>query len=259
MNLPKKSLGQHWLFDEFSLQAMCDSADVQPGDTVLEIGPGLGTLTTPLVKRAKQVIAVELDDTLAADLPRRVQAANLTVIHQDILAFDFRNLPTNYKVVANVPYYLTSKLIRTLLESSNPPVVTALLVQKEVAQRLAAKPGDLSILGVSAQLYAEVSLDIEVPASLFTPPPKVDSQIVVLKRRQQPLFPDVEPRDFMRVVRAGFSEKRKKINNSLAGGLGLSKEHVAELLTKADVNANLRAEALELDAWYRLTKKWNQK
>lgn len=249
---PKKSLGQHWLNDEASLQAMLDAAEVQSADSVLEIGPGLGTLTTLLTGVAHDVTAVEFDEALARDLADRVRAENLRVIQKDILRFDLTTLPPDYKVVANIPYYLTSKLVRVLSESPNPPSVAALLVQREVAERLAAGPGQLSILGVTAQFYWKVDLGLVVPVKLFTPPPKVDSQIVVLRRRLEPLYPDVDTRVFFRLVKAGFGEKRKTLLNSLSGGLHLDKPAVREWLERASVDPGLRAQALELDDWYQM-------
>ncbi len=254
MSAPNKSLGQHWLYDLHSLQAMVNAAHIGPNDEVLEIGPGLGTLTIELADRAKQVTAVEFDPNLAALLPARVPVPNMTVIHQDILKFDLTTLPKDYKVAANLPYYITSKIVRLLLGSPNPPLETALLVQKEVAERMAARPGDMSILAVAVQYYAEATLGPVVPAELFTPPPKVDSQIIALKRREQPLFDDIETDDFFAVVRAGFSEKRKTIRNSLSGGLRLEKPTVEELLATARVDPRARAEQLTLDDWHRLTK-----
>jgi len=254
MSTPKKSLGQHWLHDLQSLHAMCDGVSVGPEDTVLEIGPGLGTLTIELTQRAKQVVAVEFDPDLARELPTRVPAQNLEVVHHDILTFDLTKLPVGYKVAANVPYYITSKIVRLLLESKNPPSEIALLVQKEVAQRIAAKPGDMSILAISAQLYAETTLGPIVPAALFTPPPKVDSQIIILKRRTEPLFGDVEIADFFRMVRAGFGEKRKTLRNSLSGGLHLEKPIVEQLLAAANIKPGMRAEQLDLHDWHELTK-----
>src|SRR3954471_17026357 len=171
----KKSLGQHWLHDEDSLLAMCEAVAVTPDDVVLEIGPGPGTLTQQLVVRAKQVVAVEFDETLAEQLPARIAAKNLTVVSQDILKFDFSGLSHGYKVVANIPYYLTSNLLRVMCESSNPFTQAAILIQKEVAERVAAKPGAMSILSVTTQFYCETSLGPIVLAELFTPPPKVDS------------------------------------------------------------------------------------
>ncbi len=250
----KKSLGQHWLFDSKSLGAICDAADITPTDTVLEIGPGLGSLTTELTQRAKQVVAVEIDGQLARELPSRVTAANLSVVHGDIVSFNLSSLPRSYKVVANVPYYVTSKIIRLLLESPTPPDMAVLLVQKEVAQRLAAQPGDMSILAVSAQFYAAVSLGPVVTRDKFNPPPKVDSQVVILQRHAKPLCADIDPKQFFRVVKAGFGEKRKTLRNSLSGGLHKDKIEVEQLLKKAGISPDKRAEALSLTDWYGLVK-----
>jgi 16S rRNA (adenine1518-N6/adenine1519-N6)-dimethyltransferase len=247
-----KSLGQHWLTDFSSLSAMCDAVSVQDGDVVLEVGPGLGSLTELLVERADRVIAVEFDKKLAAELPRRVPESNLEVVSQDILSFDLTNLPNYYKLVANIPYYLTSNLIRVLSESSNPPVAAAILIQKEVAERVAAKPGDMSLLSITAQYYWETSLGIVMPARLFTPPPKVDSQILILNRRPTPLFPDVEPKQFFRLVKAGFSNRRKTLHNSLSGGLQLDKPTVLELLTAAGIKPTSRPQELSLEKWHDL-------
>lgn len=248
----KKSLGQHWLFDSRSLGAICDAAELVPEDVVLEIGPGLGPLTIELTQRAHKVIAVEFDEKLARELPARVPAVNLQVVNQDILKFDLTKLPKGYKVVANVPYYLTSNLVKTLLESANPPSLAVLLVQKEVAERMAAQPGDMSVLAVMAQFYAEVSLGAVVTADKFDPPPKVDSQVVILRHRGEPLFGDIEPKQFFKVVKAGFGEKRKTLRNSLSGGLGLSKPDAEKLLQKAGINPETRAQELTLDNWHTL-------
>lgn len=254
MPTPKKSLGQHWLFDSKSLGSICDSADITPEDTVLEIGPGLGPLTIELTQRAKQVIAVELDEQLARELPARVPAHNLKVENQDILQYDLTKLPKGYKVVANVPYYITSGLVRYLLESANPPSLTVMLVQKEVAERICAEPGQMSILAVSAQLYAEANLGILVTADKFDPPPKVDSQVVILQARKKPLFKDLDVKKFFRVVRAGFGEKRKTLRNSLSGGLQLEKSEVEALLEKCKIDKDARAQQLSIEDWYKITK-----
>ena len=248
----KKSLGQHWLQDELSLEAMLAAADISPQDTVLEIGPGPGTLTEKLVETAKQVIAVEFDEALAAELPARVPADNLQVVRQDILRFDLTSLPPDYKVVANIPYYLTSNLLRTLCESPNHFSKAAILIQKEVAERVAARPGDMSMLSVSVQFYCQVGLGPVVPARLFTPPPKVDSQILMLEYRAQPLFPDVDAKVFFRVCKAGFAQRRKTLSNSLSGGLHLSREDTIKLLEAAGIAPTARAQALSLDDWHRL-------
>lgn len=251
--MPNKSLGQHWLKDRLILEAIADCADLNDQDTVLEIGPGLGTLTSVILERARQVVAVEFDPELARKLPGQFPGTNLTVEHSDILHFDLSKLPKNYKVVANVPYYITSKIVQLLSESSNPPTTTVLLVQKEVAERLAATPGDMSILAISAQIYAQVELGSFVAAKHFTPPPKVDSQVVVLHRREQPLVKEPDKKAFFRLVKAGFSAKRKKLRSSLAGGLGISKQATEGLLRNAGVNPDERAEGLAIDAWKQLT------
>lgn len=252
MEFQKKSLGQHWLTDEPTLAYIASQADLSPNDTVLEIGPGLGSLTTHLAKAAGNVLAIELDDNLAAMLPERVTAKNLDVLQGDILKYDLTQLPARYKVVANIPYYLTSNLIRILSESRNPPDMMVLLIQKEVAQRIGASPGAMSLLAVSVQLYYEVSLGEVIPAKLFSPPPKVDSQVLILNRRPKPLFKNLDTEDFFRVVKAGFSEKRKKLRSSLAGGLRISKEQADNLLARADISGDLRAESLNLQQWHRL-------
>lgn len=246
---PKKSLGQHWLYDETSLQAMCVAADVQAGDIVLEIGPGLGTLTELLVQQARQVIAVEFDEKLAAGLPAKVPADNLTVIRGDILDFDFTTLPPNYKIVANIPYYLTSHLIRVISETPNLPQTAVLLVQKEVAQRVAARPGDMSLLSVTAQFYWRVSVALEVPAKLFTPPPKVDSQILVLERLPMPRLPESQSKDFFRLVKAGFSQRRKTLLNSLSAGLHRSRDEVQSICSAASIDPKRRPQTLSLEDW----------
>ena len=253
MSGPNKSLGQHWLYDRLVLEHIADCADVQPGDTVLEIGPGLGTLTSELLRRADRVIAVEFDSELARKLPGQFPGKNLEVENEDILQFDLSSLPPGYKAVANVPYYITSKIVQKLMTADNRPSIAVLLVQKEVAERIAASPGDMSILAISAQVYAEASLGDMVPAELFTPPPKVDSQVVILKTRQEPLVKPEEEKAFFRMVKAGFSAKRKKLRSSLAGGLGISKYDVEQLLQKANISPDVRAEDLAITDWLRLT------
>lgn len=252
-NLPKKSLGQHWLHDQATLASIADCADVRADDTVLEVGPGLGTLTRELLGRGASVTAVEVDEKLAQNLLRVVPLdSDLTVVQEDILQFDLTSLQPGYKVVANIPYYLTSNLIRVLSESPNPFNTAAVLIQKEVAERVAAKPGRMSLLSVSAQFYSEVALGPLVPAVLFTPPPKVDSQVLVLKYRTKPLFPGIDTKQFFRLVRAGFSQKRKTLQNSLSGGLAISKKEAKEMCEAAGISPTQRAQALSLDDWHSL-------
>lgn len=255
---PKKSLGQHWLKDPEILEAIAASARVDENDTVLEIGPGLGTLTQVLVRRAQKVVAVEYDEQLLNQLravygfmPR--YAEKLELVHKDILTFNLDSLPRNYKVVANIPYYLTSNLLRVLCEANNPFSEAALLIQREVAERVVAKPGDMSMLSASVQFYADASLGVLVEASKFTPPPKVDSQVLILKHHG-PLYKDVDVKQFFRLVKAGFSERRKKLRSSLSGGLQMSKEQVEEVLAQAGISSDARAQELSLQDWYNLYK-----
>lgn len=255
---PKKSLGQHWLKDPDVLADIAEAAELTPEDMVLEIGPGLGTLTSRLLARAGQVMAVEFDRDLARKLPGQFPGKKLTVVNDDILQFDLGTLPAGYKVVANVPYYITSKIVEKLMTAENKPSLAVLLVQKEVAERIAAGPGNMSILAVSAQIFADAELGVAVPRQFFTPPPKVDSQVVVLRTRSEPLVKPKDERDFFRVVKAGFAAKRKKLRSSIAAGLALSKLEAEELLRRAGINPEQRAEDLGIDDWLRLTQeRWS--
>ncbi len=260
-----KSLGQHWLRDREILDAIAFSAEIEDGDFVLEIGPGLGTLTSSLLKFAGKngrVLSVEFDENLAKKLPAQFPGKNLEIINADFLDFDLSKLPKNYKVAANVPYYITSKIVEKLLTSENKPSVAALLVQKEVAERMAAKAGDLSILAIASQIYAEVSLDILVPREFFTPPPKVDSQVVVLKSREHNMIEifnsknncEISEKEFFRIVKAGFAAKRKKIAKSLSANLAISKEQTAEILEKCKISPDLRAQDLNIEEWLKISK-----
>lgn len=254
MAAPKKSLGQHWLKDRAILSDIADAADITNNDTVLEIGPGLGTLTSELLRRAKAVVAVEYDAELAAKLPQQFPGTSLQVLNEDILDFDLSSLPKDYSVVANVPYYITSKIIEKLMTADNAPRIATLLVQKEVAERIASRDGKMSLLALGAQVYAEVSLDIVVTRDAFTPPPKVDSQVVVLRRRPQPLVEREDERAFWRVAHAGFRNKRKKLRSSIAAGLAIEKPAAEELLRHANINPDARAEDLSVADWLRLSR-----
>lgn len=251
----KKSLGQHWLTDHAALQSIVALADVSAGDVVLEIGPGTGTLTDELLAAGAEVVALEFDEERRRELERKyanLPANQIFIQSGDIRSYDLAVMPDEYKVVANIPYYLTANLIRKFTDAAHKPQVLALLVQKEVAERLAAQPGSMSILTVIAQYFYEVSLGAVVPAHLFTPPPKVDSQVVRLKRRDQPLFTGVDSKAFFQLVKAGFSAPRKTLLNSLSGGLRLEKDRAGELLEQAHCSPTARPQALSLDDWHAL-------
>ena len=251
-----KSLGQHWLKDRDILADIANDAELSIDDFVLEIGPGLGTLTSEILRRAGRVLAVEFDAELARKLPGQFPGKQLEVVNEDILQFDLSRLPAGYKVVANVPYYITSKIIEKLMTAENKPSTVVILVQKEVAERVAARQGEMSILAVSAQVYAEARLGVEVPKEYFTPPPKVDSQVVVLETRETPVVKPDDERLFFRVVKAGFSSKRKKLRSSISAGLALDKLATDQLLTSAKVDPNDRAEDLSLEDWLRIMENY---
>ncbi len=248
------ALGQHWLKDPVILADIADEAKLSDNDTVLEVGPGLGTLTSHLLRRAGRVVAVEFDPDLARKLPGQFPGKNLEVINQDILSFDPKALPRSYKLVANIPYYITAKIIEKFLAADNQPSLMVLLIQKEVAQRICAKSGDMSLLALSAQVFSRARLGIEVPRDYFTPPPKVDSQVVILETRTKPLVSESEQAKFWKLARAGFSNKRKKLRSSLSAGLAISKEQAEELLNQANIDPNDRAQALSIDDWLRLAR-----
>ena len=248
---PNKGLGQHFLVDMTSLEAIVAAAEPEAGDTVLEIGPGLGVMTRPLTSQAKHVVAVETDPILA-DLLRRDAPDNLEVVESDILKFDLSMLPPRYKVIANLPYYLTSKIFRLLIQSPNPPSVMSVLIQKEVAERICAKPGALSILALSVQFWGTPSIVATVERHKFWPAPNVDSSVLKVTLTG-PAF-DADPDKLFRLIKSGFGEKRKQLKNSLAGGLNCTTEVAVELIRDAKLQPTARAQELDLAAWERLYK-----
>lgn len=253
MPYAKKGLGQHWLTDHSALQDIVEAATVTKGDTVLEIGPGLGTLTDELIESGAEVVALEYDRDLINDLAAKYQHQSAQIVQGDIRQYDFGQLPENYKIVANIPYYLTANLLRVLIDTEHKPAVASLLVQKEVAERVTAKPGKLTFVAVALQLFYETKAGEVVPAHLFTPPPKVDSQILILEKREQPLLPELDLGKFFSLVKAGFSERRKKLKTALKSGVkkGVDTE---ELLEWAGINPNARAQELSIEEWHRLYK-----
>ncbi len=253
---PNKGLGQHFLVDKPSLEAIMDAAAVTKADTVLEIGPGLGVMTRPLADQAGRLIAVETDHVLA-EILRRDAPDNLEVVEQDFLAYDLSQLPAGYKVIANLPYYLTSKIFRLLIENPNPPAVMSVLIQKEVAERITARPGQLSILALSVQYYGHPELMRVVERHRFWPAPAVDSAVLRVTLTG-PAFP-ADPTKLFRLIKAGFGEKRKQLKNSLSGALNLSPELAIELIAAARLAPTARAQELDLKAWERLYKLADQR
>lgn len=234
---------------------MVEGASVQSGDVVLEIGPGLGTLTDQLLSTDANVIALEYDAELFRVLQKKYATVeNIRVQEGDIRTYDFSVLPAGYKIVANIPYYLTANLFRKLVDDDHKPEVAALLVQKEVAERASARPGQMSFVSVALQLFYYVSLGEIVPAYLFEPAPKVDSQILILSRRKAPLFADVELAQLFNILKAGFAQRRKKLRSSLSAGLGIGKSDIELWLKRADVSPAARPQELSLEQWYNLYK-----
>jgi 16S rRNA (adenine1518-N6/adenine1519-N6)-dimethyltransferase len=250
---PKKRLGQNFLADEAALEKVAAAAELQPGDTVLEIGPGLGSLTRHLARAAQRVIAVEVDQGLLPALEDTLRPfGNVDVIQADILRLNLAAVPglaSGYVVVANIPYYITSAIVRHLVEAPVAPSRIVLTVQREVAERIAAQPGDMSLLAVSVQFYAVPRIVARLPAGAFYPRPEVDSAVIRLDVRPQSAVPVADVDGFFRVVRAGFSQKRKQLRNALGGGLRLSSAQADALLAQADVDGQRRAETLALEEW----------
>lgn len=270
---PKRSLGQNFLVDATHLDRIAAAADLTPADSVLEIGPGLGTLTERLAAQAGSVVAIELDDRLIEVLRGRFAGQpHVRIVHGDILESapaalvfppsDLRadqpagqfadkayKADKTYKVVANLPYYITSAVLRHLLEAELRPTLAVVMVQKEVAERICAQPGEMSLLAVSVQFYAAPRLVQRVPAGAFYPPPKVDSAVLRLDVYPQPVVTDLPAARFFQIVRAGFGQKRKQLANSLSAGLALPKTEVVAALASAGIDPARRAETLALAEW----------
>jgi 16S rRNA (adenine1518-N6/adenine1519-N6)-dimethyltransferase len=257
----RKRLGQHFLVDETVQQTILHAAQIGPGDTVLEIGPGLGIMTRELARQAGQLIAVELDDKLAQALQATLASfTNVTIVNADILQLDPSALvPAKpYKVVANLPYYITSPVLRHFLEASAKPETMIVMVQKEVAEAIVAGPGQRSLLSISVQYYARPSIVSYVPARSFYPAPKVDSAILRIEVRSQSAVAVADVGGFFDLVRAGFAAPRKQMANSLAQGLNSPKREVSALLERADIAPQRRAESLTLEEWAQLWRAFSQ-
>lgn len=257
---PNKLLGQHFLRDKNVLAKIIEAANLTKNDSVLEVGPGLGVLTRELAKNAGQVIAIEKDKTLAEILTRQLadeQIDNVKIVPDDILKINFSSLfdSLDYKVVANIPYYLTSHLIRLLLENATPPSEIVLLIQKEVAKRICAKPPDMSLLAVSVQFYAEAKIVASVSRKSFQPEPKVDSAIIEITPNQKYL--DIDASKFFTLIHAGFSHPRKQLLGNLSKELKIAKEKIEISLTTAGIKNSQRAETLTVENWIELSKSLN--
>jgi 16S rRNA (adenine1518-N6/adenine1519-N6)-dimethyltransferase len=258
---PSKRLGQNFLVDKGVLQKIIEAAQLKPGDIVLEIGPGIGNLTLELAKRVRKVITIEKDKKMCKilqDLLECWNVGNVEIIESDILKTNIQNLISNikYKVVANLPYYIVSPVIRKFLELPEAqPLAMILMVQKEVAQRICAKPPEMNLLAVSVQFYAQPKIIAYVSKNSFFPQPRVDSAIIkISKIKNQKL--KINRDLFFKIVRAGFSQPRKQLINNLAKGLKIDKKKVKNWLLKNGVKPEQRAETLSIEDWIDLTKNY---
>ncbi len=264
----RKGLGQHFLVNSGVLKNITHAADLSPQDLVLEIGPGLGILTRELVEQSGYVIAVELDPHMVELLQQTLsEYKNFSLIHKDVLEIEPQDIieqeiskfpssvnPKQYKLVANLPYYITQPIIRRFCEAKLKPSVMVIMVQKEVAKNIVAQPGDLSILAIAVQFYGKPQIVGYVPAGNFYPAPKVDSAILKIDMYTQPRYPVSSEAHFFKIVRAGFCAARKQVANSLAQGLAITKPEVLSLMQPAGVDPQKRAETLTLEEWSRLEK-----
>ena len=253
---PDKKLGQNFLSDPASLEKIVAAAEIESDDTVLEIGAGLGSLTRLLAVSAKTVVALELDRSLLPVL-RAVLAPypNTRVVEGDILKHSPADLVArdDYLVVANVPYYITSAIFRHLLQHAPRPRRIVLTIQQEVAERVCALPGEMSLLALSIQVYGQPTIAAAIPAEAFTPPPKVDSAVIRVDLYPEPLIPSPLLERFFRLAKAGFSQKRKTLRNSLSAGLTISTIEAGQMLEEVGVDPQRRAETLSLDEWKKLS------
>ena len=266
---PDKRLGQNFLISRAALEQVIQAAEILPGELVLEVGAGLGCLTRYLATLAGQVVAVEIDADLIPPLEQVLSGyPGVRVIVGDILAIDpagvFPNIQsspsdTGYLVVANIPYYITSALIRHLLEAQPKPTRLVLTVQREVAERITARPGRMSLLALSVQVYGQPRVMSAIPAGAFYPSPKVDSAVTRVDIYPSPLIPAAHLDDFFRLAKAGFSQKRKTLRNALAGGMHWKPAEADTVLRAAAIDPQRRAETLSLAEWGDLVQSYRLK
>lgn len=258
---PRKSLGQNFLLERSILDMIVRISGVTPRSDVLEIGAGLGSLTWTLAASARHVTAIELDANLIPVLTEALKDCdNVNLIQGDILKLPIEKLPLNpgYFVVANIPYYITSAVIRHILESSNKPACLLLTIQREVAERICAKPGDMSLLALSVQVYGNPMITGRLPAGAFYPPPAVDSACVLVNIHPVPLIQPSQLNLFFRIIKAGFRQKRKTLRNSLSAGMALPVEKIAVLLESAGIDPMRRAETLAIPEWENLVMQFDR-
>lgn len=253
----KKHLGQNFLIDEFALEDIADAAQLKPDDDVIEVGPGTGFLTHKILPGIRHLTAVEYDEFLVKTLRLDfLTSKNIDIVHSDILKFniaDYTLRHPRYKVVANIPYYITSPILKLFLNAATRPELMVLLVQKEVAEKICGIGGK-TILTVETSVFAEPEILRTIPRGSFYPAPKVDSAILRLRVRPEPLVPSGDMKDFLRMVGFGYSQKRKKLSNGLGAGLHIKPEVVRLYLSGAQINPDVRAEDLTVDDWKRLHK-----
>jgi 16S rRNA (adenine1518-N6/adenine1519-N6)-dimethyltransferase len=248
----RKSLGQNFLVNEAVRDSIIEAAGLSAGDTVIEVGPGLGILTERLASQAGRVIAVELDDSLAERLGNRlVRFSNIDIINDDILNVDLGGLIKGgaYKVVANIPYYITSPILRYFMQAEMRPSLMVIMMQEEVARDVTAKPGEMGFLAVSMRLFSIPRMVCRVPADCFYPAPRVDSAVVRFDILPRPAVEVGDVEGFLELVHAGFKAPRKQLHNSLAIGLGLEPAAADEILKRAGIDSSRRPGTLTLDEW----------
>ena len=258
---PKKSLGQNFLVDPNGLDKVILAAGVGPKDTVLEIGAGLGSLTVLLAQAARQVVALEIDRGLLPPLTKVTSAyKNVRIVEGDVLKLPLEELVPGegYLVVANIPYYISSAIIRRLLEAEARPTRMVLTVQQEVAERICSKDGKLSLLALSVQVFGAPKIEARIPSGCFYPVPDVDSAVLSIALYPQPLIALDALGDFFRLAHAGFSQKRKTLRNALSAGLGLPASKTEKLLATAEIDPQRRAETLSITEWGQLTAAWKK-
>lgn len=253
---PKKSLGQNFMHDPNTIEKIVTTARIMPEDTVVEIGPGTGELTARLADYARHVMAIEIDQRLEPVLEERfANTSNVYLVFQDILETDVVSLVGNkpFVVVANVPYYITTAILQHLLEREHRPKRIVITMQYEVAERICAKPGDMTLLSNSVQYYGEPEIVSKLSPAVFWPRPNINSAILRIETFEQPRVAVPSDKLFFRVVKAGFSQKRKQLRNALSGGLQVKSKVAKAYLDAAEIDHRRRAETLDLEEWARLT------